>query len=418
MNDATQFGGAMNRPDHVPQALVYDFDMFRDPDYILDPHARIAELVRQTPDLFWTPRNGGHWMFISYAVNFQAARDTETFSSEFRSQEQIAAMKAMLPEGTPYIPQSVPITLDPPMHGKYRAPLQGAFSPKTIMAMKDEIRELANRLIDQVIDRGRCDFMTDIAEPLPVLVFLKMMGLPLDRMAEFRHLVQQFLATSFDDNAQLVITIQAVAQSMLGTIIERRDAPRDDLISLLWATTIDGEPLSIEDMQNYCFLLFIAGLDTVMNGMGFGMRHLARDQALQSKLRENPELITEASEELLRRYSFTIPTRRVAHDTEFAGVRFKKDDIVMLCLPAADLDPREFSDPDQFDLGRVNKVHIAFNAGPHRCLGSHLARVELQIIYEQMLSRLPEFSLDAEQPAKFHCGNVIGIDSLPIVWGG
>jgi cytochrome P450 len=172
----------------------------------------------------------------------------------------------------------------------------------------------------------------------------------------------------------------------------------------------------MEDMENYGVVLFIAGLDTVMNGMGFGVRHLAQDQKLQAELRANPKMIPEAAEELLRRYTFTVPPRKVAKDIEFEGLQMKAGERVMLFLPAADLDPGEFAGSDRFDLQREKKAHIAFNAGPHRCLGSHLARVELQTLYEQMLARLPPFRLDPQRPPKFHGGHVIGVDTLWLAW--
>jgi cytochrome P450 len=153
-----------------------------------------------------------------------------------------------------------------------------------------------------------------------------------------------------------------------------------------------------------------------MNGMGFGIRHLAQDQALQAELRANPKTIPEAAEELLRRYTFTVPPRKVAKDIVFEGLQMKAGERVMLFLPAADLDPGEFAGSDRFDLTREKKAHIAFNTGPHRCLGSHLARVELQTLYEQMLARLPPFRLDPQRPPKFHGGHVIGVDTLWIVW--
>ncbi|HEX7742299.1 MAG TPA: cytochrome P450, partial [Sphingobium sp.] len=116
------------------------------------------------------------------------------------------------------------------------------------------------------------------------------------------------------------------------------------------------------------------------------------------------------------RYTFTVPTRRIAKDAEFGGWPMKEGDRLMLFLPGADLDKREFAEPEKFDLQRENKVHIAFGVGPHRCLGSHLARIELQVIYEQMLARLPTFRVDDSKPMTFHGGNIIAIDSLPLRW--
>jgi len=416
MNQAASLSRAVDRPAHIPESAVYDFDMFKDPAYLKDPHVRILDLVRNAPPVFWTPRNGGHWMLISHAANFKAARDIEAFSSQFVSRQQAEAMRAMMPPGTPHIPNAAPINLDPPEHGQYRAPLQAAFSPKAMLALKDDIRTLANQLIDKVIGRGRCDLMVDIAEPLPVRVFLKLLGLPLERQDEYRALVVEHLADAEPDPRKIMAKLLQITAMMRPTLLERRDNPRDDLISLLWRSQIDGRPTTLEDMENYGVVMFIAGLDTVMNGMGFGVRHLAQDQALQAQLRANPKMIPEAAEELLRRYTFTVPPRKVARDLVFEGLHMKAGERVMLFLPAADLDPTEFSGSDQFDLKREKKAHIAFNAGIHRCLGSHLARIELQTLYEQMLARLPPFRLDPDHPPKFHGGHVIGVDTLCLLW--
>jgi len=407
---------AVPKPDHVPHEAVYDFDMFRDPALLQDPHERIRQMLGEAPPVFWTPRNGGHWMVIGHQENYLASRDTENFSSELMPAAHVAGMMAMLPPGIGRLPNPTPINLDPPLHTIFRAPLQAAFSPKAMLARKEEVRALANELIDAVIDQGNCDFITAIAEPLPVQVFLKMMGLPLERSAEFRQLVHEFLAPT-ENPMDIVGRMRNVADSMKADIEARKAAPKDDLISLLWTAEIDGKPMSYELMEDFAVLLFVAGLDTVINGMGYGIRHLASNPDFQNELRANPKLIVEAAEELLRRYTFTVPSRRVAKDTEFAGLQMKADERLMIFLPAADLDPREFPKAEEFDLNRENKVHIAFGAGPHRCLGSHLARVELQVIYEQMLARLPEFRIDESKPVKFHAGNIIAIDSLPLIWG-
>jgi cytochrome P450 len=184
----------------------------------------------------------------------------------------------------------------------------------------------------------------------------------------------------------------------------------------LWTVKIDGQPTTQQDIENYGVLMFIAGLDTVMQGMGHGVRHMAMHPELQSELRANPALIADATEELLRRYTFTVPPRRLNKDIVFEGVQMKKDDRAMLFLPGADLDPKEFPDADRVELNRGGKPHIAFNAGPHRCLGSHLARVELNILYEEVLARMPQFRLDPERPATFSGGHIIGVQELHLVW--
>lgn len=413
MAATTALSPAVTKPDHVPESLLYDFDMFHDPAYVADPHKRVIELLKIAPPIFWTPRNGGHWMLLSHAANFEAARDIEGFSSELMPQSVIDEILAQLPPEMGRIPQAFPITLDPPAHTKYRLPLQRVFSPKTINALQDSIRALAKELVEKFADRGHCEVMSEIAEPLPVEVFLKMLGLPLEKLPEYRALVSDHLGNS--DPMHAVVTLQQVAAAMHDTIMDRKDKPQDDIISMLWKVEIDDKPITVEDIENYGVLLFIAGLDTVMQGIGHGIRHLAMDQALQKKLRENPALIKDASEELLRRYTFTVPPRRIGKDIEFHGVQMKAGERAMLFLPAADLDPKEYADPTSYKLDRES-AHIAFNAGPHRCLGSHLARVELQVVYEELLARVPPFRLDPDKPPKFHCGHVIGVDSLNLVW--
>ena len=381
MNNAASLSPAVAQPPHVPDALVYDFDLFKDAGLLADPHERVLDMVKTAPPIFWTPRNGGHWMLLSHQANFEASRDIETFSSEVIPQTQIKAMMAQMPPGSPHIPQPIPINVDPPEHTKYRAPLNRAFAPRAIADLKDSIRSLAHELIDRVVDNGQCEFMSAIAEPMPVQVFLKILGLPLAEQDAYRELVKDHLADT-TDQSNVVRKLLKITGSMRPTLLARRDQPRDDLISLLWQTEVDGKPTTLEDMENYCVLLFIAGLDTVMNGMGHGVRHLAMHPELQAELRADPELVADATEELLRRYTFTVPPRRVNKDVVFQGVDMKLNDKAVLYLPAADLDSAEYPEAERFNMRREAKAHIAFNAGPHRCLGSHLARVELQIICE------------------------------------
>jgi len=400
------------KPAHMPDALVVHFALFNDPGLLRDPHARVVELLKTARPVFWYPRQGGFWFTVGYEANFEAARDFETFSNEF-SPQQLEVARTL--DGA-HVPRPVPIMVDPPVHGKYRIPLNGAFSPKALNALKGDIRALAKELVAGVAGKGRCEFMSEIAEPMPVEVFLKMFGLPLERQAEYRALVKEHLSSSAKTQEETIRKLQRVAASMRDTFVDRRDNPKNDLISLLWKTEVDGKPTTLETMEDWGVVLFIAGLDTVMNGMGFGARHLAQDQALQDRLRADPALCQEATEELLRRYTFTLPPRRVARDTVFRGAEMKAGDRLLLFLAGADLDQSRFAEPERFDLDREDKVHIAFGAGPHRCLGSHLARIELQILYEELLAGLPSFRLDPQRPPVFHGGHVLGVDSLHLVW--
>ncbi len=406
---------AVPKPDHVPDALVYDFDFHYDPGLLAQGHGRIAEIAREAPPIFWTPRQGGHWIVASHAAVYNAQRNPEIFSSGPVPYEMVAAHNATLPdEQKSLIP--LPITVDPPVHDTFRKPLNKTFSPKNMLALKDRIRALAAELVAAIKDKGHCEFMADIGEPLPTTIFLDIFGLPQDKQREYRDLVSQHLHSTDMNPLAVQKRLREVADVMRETILARRDEPQGDVLSMLWQSDFDGRPATLHDIENYAVMLFVAGLDTVMNGMGLGVRHLAISPDLQAKLRANLALVPEATDEILRRYTFTVPPRFLHQDSEFEGVAMKKGEMVLMFLPSADLDPSEFPSPEAYDLARENKAHIAFGTGPHRCLGSHLARIELQVLYEEMLKALPEFRLDPEKPVTFHGGNVIGPDQLHLVW--
>jgi cytochrome P450 len=414
---ANHHGGLAEQPAHVRDELVFDFDMYNDPALQHDPHARVASLVATAPPIFWTPRNGGHWVLTGYQANFEAARETQMFSSAIIAPEIAEAMAARLPAGSPLPPRLVPIFLDPPEHEKYRTPLSSFFSPRTVNALQDKIRTLARELIDRVAGDGRCEFMSAVAVPLPVHVFLKMMGLPIERMDEYRSLANEMIGGAGDPPDVLMRRTFRIVSAMRGTILARQSEPRDDLISLLWSLEIDGRKVTIDEIEGFALLLFLAGLDTVMNAIGYAARHLAGDLALQRRLRAEPQLIAEAKEEMLRLYSFVSPPRRVSQDGTLLGVEMQANDRVVLFLPGAGIDPQRYDEPAKFSLNRSTRSHLAFNSGPHRCPGASLARIELQMVYEELLSGLPEFRIDPERPAEFACGQNLGISSLHLIWG-
>lgn len=406
----------VERPPHVPDEAVYEYDYFRDEALFDDPFKRIGEMADEAPPLFWTPHNGGHWMAAGYEEAFRVLREPGLFSSALISAEAAAQMgPPMLPDGR-RIPMMTPIMMDPPIHTKLRAPLQKTFSPKTVMALSDQIEALAASLMDEIAPLGHGDIVSAVTEPLPVRIFLRMMGLPDDRIGEFRAMVREIFEPRGIDPVAEVMRMRRIADAMMDQILARRDDPKDDIISLLWSLEIDGEPMTLELMEDYCCLLFIAGLDTVINAMTYGIRHLARNPDLQAQLRANPGEIVEATEELLRLYSFTGPVRRVTQDTMLADRMLKSGEIIFVYLGAVDLDSREFPDPARFDLARENKNHLIFGAGPHRCLGSHLARVEIHTLYKVLLERLPAFRMDPDKRPIFHPGNILSVSSLPLRW--
>ncbi|WP_317929593.1 cytochrome P450 [Halioxenophilus sp. WMMB6] len=400
----------------MADSLVYDFDYFADEAMTQNAHNRALDIAKNAPGVFWTPRQGGHWILASHSAIFEASRDTDHFSNSPISYDDLQKILASLPEGAvkPFIP--APITFDPPQHAIYRNPLQKAFSPKAMNELKGKIRELAASLIDAVKDKGECAFVDAISEPLPVTVFLEMFGLPVERQREYRDLVKEHFSSLDRDSAAITARLRKVADVMHDTIVERRDNPKNDLISMLWQSEFNGEKATMYDIENYAVMLFTAGLDTVVNGMALGAVHLATHPELQAELRAHPEKISATTEEMLRRYTFTLPPRFLAEDYEFQGAKMKKGEMALLFLPAADLDASEYPNPENFDADREGKAHIAFGAGPHRCLGSHLARIELNILYEELMARLPEFRLDPDKPLVYHGGHVWGPEEVYLKW--
>jgi cytochrome P450 len=292
-------------------------------------------------------------------------------------------------------------------------PLMKAFAPNLMKTLEADIRAHADDLIQAVARDGRCDFMRAIAEPMPVKIFMKLVGMPLDRLDEFRIWVSNLLSP---DEERRVACLEQIHGLMDGLIRERQSEPRRDLISQLIATEVEGRRLSYDEVQGYCLLLFTAGLDTVANSLAFGMHHLAGDPALQDRLRASPELIPEAVEESLRRFGISMPPRTATRDCAFGGVQIKRGERIMLMIPAGNLDPRVFPDPIAFDIDRENKLHLTFNSGPHRCVGSHLARMEMRIFYEQWFAHMPNVRRDPETASRYRMGLNLALETVPIVW--
>ncbi len=394
-------------PDHVPPELVYAYDNARDPRMLQDPHARMRSLLHEAPPIFYTPCNGGTWVVTRKKPIVDITMNPEVYSNRFFA-------VAGEGEDTQQAMKLLPISEDPPQHTAYRAPLNQPLSAKAIASMETAIREMSNALIDKVLAAGRCDFLSDIAEPLPVTLFMRLAGMPTDRLAEFRHLATQATSSTLDHASREGI-FKRIAGILAEVIKARQDKREDDLISRLLDANIQGRPPHFQEMLGYSIALFLGGLETVVNAMSFGMRHLARDPALQEKLRADPSQLPAAIEELLRLYGIASTVRKLTRDTVCEGVQFKQGDMVLLLLPAANYDAAAFQEPEQFKPGRPEQ-HMTFNTGPHRCVGLNLARLELKVFYQEWLQRVPPFRLDPEDPPRFMGGFNLAVTRLPLVW--
>jgi cytochrome P450 len=210
--------------------------------------------------------------------------------------------------------------------------------------------------------------------------------------------------------------IMAMSEYMNAVLDERRLVRQDDIVSYLLDIEVDGRPLDDDELRQICTLLYAAGLDTVAGQLGYTFLHLAREDEHRRLVTEHPDRIPAFVEEALRMYSIVTTNRIVTRDVDFAGCPMRAGDRVLLSIPAADRDPREFPGADRFDVNRRNNRHLAFAAGPHRCLGSHLARLELRIALEEWHRRIPEYRVADGAEPQFHVGGVAGVDNLPLVW--
>jgi cytochrome P450 len=388
-------------PDHVPPELVREFD-FRT-GLGSHPHDTVAAL-HDGPRVFFSPvhhnaiAGSGTWV-LTRAEDIRAAlQDAATFSSNVRRSNSGLSL--------------IPLELDAPDHAKFRALMNPIFSPARMKRLDDKVRELARELAAACALKGHCDFVEDFAKPFPVSIFLDLMGLPKEHMGRFL----EWEARIMRDKQTRAAAMQEVSLYLQELITERRVRPTDDLITFAVSAKVDDRPLRDAEVIGICVLLFIAGLDTVTSSFAYHFRHLAEHPADQQSLREDPALIPSAVEELFRAYAVVNTNRYATRDVEFAGVHIKRGDNVTCSTILASRDPREFERPNEVVFSRSPNLHNAFSYGPHRCLGSHLARREIIAGVEAWLAAIPPFRLRPGAVVNAHGGGVFSLDSLPLVW--
>ncbi|MFK4100302.1 cytochrome P450 [Streptomyces sp. NPDC019531] len=312
----------------------------------------------------------------------------------------------------------IPEMLDPPLHGTWRRLLGKDFSPHAVAAREKEVRQVAGEMIDRIRDDGGADVLDEFARRFPTLIFMRIMGLPEDDLPTFLHWVHELLHLSHDedpDAARQMAAMNAVSDYFEEQIAQRRETPRDDLLSRAMTWRIDGEAINDRDLHAFCILMFQAGFDTVPISIGWALYHFATHPDLREAIVADPSLIATSVEEILRVYSFVVPARKATKDIEVGGCPVKAGEMVMLPLAVTNRDPERFTNPLEVDPHRRTTNHIAFGSGPHRCLGSHLARLELNVAVEEWHKRIPEYRLAPHQNLEQH-GNMYGIKQLRLEW--
>lgn len=389
-------------PAHVPPQLVVDWDFLHAVAGDDDPFLTLKRL-HDGPDIFWTPHNKGHWVATRGEDIRRILSDHETFSS------RVIFLPAM------DRPRIVPAEIDPPHHAAYRALIQPFFYPNAIASWADEARALAASLIDGFRAKGECEFIADFALQLPIIVFMKMCDLPLAH----REMLLDWVGPIFRPSGEADIQ-EARAKFttyLVGIIAERRARPGSDLLSKALAGTIEGRPLDDAEALSIINSLVLGGLDTAASSMGWMALFLAQHPDHRRQLIEEPKLIPNAVEELLRRFGIPTIARVVAKDIVFHGVALKEGDPILMSACLHGMDEQSFENPLEVDFRRADaRRHSVFGQGIHRCPGSTLAIAEFKIFLEEWLKRIPDFWIKPGAAVRTGSGIVHSVLSLPLAW--
>lgn len=379
---------------------------------VIGPQALFAEVLEQNPKpVRWEQGVA----FFRYADVVQATRNPAIVSNDPVTRK---------PMGMGSEEPLIPLNLDGEEHRTFRRLLDPLFGPRAVAYLEPSIASLANDLIDGFINEGQVEFHDRFALPLPGTIFLSMFGLPLDDLEFLEDCKDGCIKTGASDVLEmhrLAVIAGNRLRDYLNTELDRREQhsePSADLLTRLMTFEVDGQRLTRDQLLNVMHLLMIAGLDTVTASLTCIVGWLARHPREQQMLMADPSRLPAAIEELMR---FENPVlsggmRYAVADTEIAGVPIRKGDKIDVCWTTADLDPEQFSDPLTVDLDRPANRHIAFASGIHRCLGSHLARLELRTAIGTLHQRLASYTIaPGEEPVYSHEG-VRAATYLPLVF--
>jgi len=380
---------------------VSDFKMLSGAIGTTDPFQAYADVGSVPP--FWTESPDdidGYWVVTRYEDIRAVLRDSATFSS-------VAALIPFVELPQPMLPSES----DPPLVNKYRGILLPHLTASKVDPLEDRMHEVCAQLVGSFKDLGRCDAVADFARIYPITIFTELFGLPAERREEFRTLAHRFLN---------VVSERPATWSKIRTIVEeqleeKRTNPQADLLSAIGNGEIDGELIDIEAATNVASTVFLGGLDTLPSNIAWTLRHLATHPEDRHQVVVDPSVIADAVEEFLRRFSVANPVRRATTDVEVGGSLIRENDRLLVLIANGDRDPAEFGDADVVRFDRGTNRHVAFGAGTHRCLGSHLARHELQVAISEWHKMIPDYRIAADATLTYR-GGVLAMDTLPLEW--
>jgi len=383
------------------------------------PHDWFTLLRREAPVYHHPEPDGpGFWVLTKYADIVAVGRDAETFSSH-QARGGVVGLEERPGAGEFEGGGNLMLTMDPPEHTRYRKLVNRGFTPRQMRMLEPHVRELSARIIDDVIERGECDFVVDVAAELPLQVIAEMLGVPPEdrhKLFEWSNRMigsedpEYLVSEAETQNAQVEMYMYANALAE-----DRRANPRDDIVTTLLNSEVDGDRLSETDFNLFFLLIAVAGNETTRNSIAHGVRALCENPDQYKLLVEDPALATPATEEIVRWATPVMYFRRnVTRDTEIRGHEIAAGEKVAIYYISGNRDEEVFDGPFTFDIRRDPNEHIGFGGGgPHHCLGANLARMEIRLLLEEMARRMPTIELTAE-PQFLRSNFVAGIKHMDV----
>jgi cytochrome P450 len=408
----------VDQPERHGEAAMADVQFHpMDPAFVANPYPTYHRLREQDP-VHRSPL--GFWVLTRYDDVVSVLRDARMGKEAIAA---VAAARFGLPS-TPALGSSM-LDRDPPDHTRLRSLVNKAFTPRVVERLRPRVQAIVDERLAEVEGTGAMDLMDDFAHPIPVIVICELLGVPVadrDRFKTWgldiaRSLDGILLGPDSEVARRGAASRHALTDYFRELIAERRQKPREDMLSGLIAAEEAGDRLNESEMLATCILLLVAGHETTVNLIGNGTLALLRHPDQLRRLREDPSLIGTAVEELLRYDGPVQRTTRVAgEDVTIGGTRVPAGELVMTFIGAADRDPAQFDDPDRLDIGRRENRHVAFGYGIHFCLGAPLARVEGQIAIKTLAQRLPKLALATDAPEFRLSLTLRGLKSLPVAF--
>jgi cytochrome P450 len=374
------------------------------------PYEAFRVLRREAP-VYWHPHAGagGFWAITKHADVVAISRDSGLFSSERKGYMPT-------PEADPVgLEQSrrMLLGMDPPQHTRLRGLVNRGFTPRRVAALEPRIRVLCKQIVEAVLPRGECDFVTDVAGELPSYLIAELVGIPLDDGRKLYELTE--IMHSADNAPESAKAVAEMFAYSAGVRAAKRAQPGSDIASVLLSAELDGSQLSDLEFDLFFLLLINAGGDTTRNLVASGMQALMDHPDQLAALRRDRTLLEPAIEEMLRFCTPVVQFQRTAtRDTELRGVKIREGEPVVIFYPSANRDEEVFAEPDRFDIRRDPNPHVAFGGGgAHYCLGTNLARLEIRCLFDELLDRVHALE-NAGPVERLHSWFINGPRRMPV----